>query len=438
LRLLSYQQTSLCKYIAYTTNFPDYFITDEGTGSLFKAVSAADVKLTSHFDSKMYFVAEQASEQIELVYMELQGTACENRKMIWQNRFSILRMLPPGQPGLVSKEPPVLGVIAGELLYLIQCKKTEVQLRATKKCYAQIPVLFNNKDYCLEPTTKIIHPFCKPMPCSKILVPAFEDDLGAWTAYGEGFRPIPEPLAFPTNMSWRTLNWKKLNDYSKGGFYETKDLEALMALLHRTGKVEAVNYIVSDHSEVTPNGRIIIDQDIYGMALRKYEDGFWRIVYWFRSFGNWISSFFGFYVLILLCKWVFNRLVDFEIFRHVMTMPMVILTLCCPAVARYQTQLIVHGGRNRRERAPSFNEVESSSKRNTQNETVMTSLSVQPLTQEREIPHYAIPHTRTSSAPTVERSSTFTGMTTFLNQSDTPPRAQPRIYPRAPDSSPNL
>jgi hypothetical protein len=47
--------------MAYTTNFPDYFITDEGTGSLFKTVSAADVKLTSHFDSKLYFVAEQAT-----------------------------------------------------------------------------------------------------------------------------------------------------------------------------------------------------------------------------------------------------------------------------------------------------------------------------------------------------------------------------------------
>ena len=81
---------------------------------------------------------------------------CENRRLIYENRLHIFSTLPPGRPGLLSRSPPVFGMVMGELIYLIKCKTVDVQLRPTETCFADIPVTFRGNDLCLDPSTKIL------------------------------------------------------------------------------------------------------------------------------------------------------------------------------------------------------------------------------------------------------------------------------------------
>ena len=347
LRLLTSEGTTLCGHTAAITNFKGYFIIDKSQKQYFKKVTASDVRLPALSDSKLFYLFETRGEEQRKAYMELQLQICSNKRQIIRNKLQILRMLPPGQPGLISFDPPVVGIVMGEIIYMLKCRKVEVKLRATKTCFAEIPIMYGTTEMCMDPMSKIVQPSCRPIPCSTILKPAFFDMRGQWTSYGTKFASIHTPADYPINSSFSTLTWKSITTYEDGGLYNPDDVKDMLELLYQNKKIETVNSIMTDHAHLDNRGGITIDSDIIGIVLDKYKNKLMQVFKTIQKIGNFISSFFGFYIMILLIKYVFNRAVDFATFRKLMSAPLMCIALLCPSVVRYRTGVEMHRRYNR-------------------------------------------------------------------------------------------
>ena len=342
LRFITYEATTVCGHRAVRTNFQGFYLVDASLSQYFKGVTLAGVSLPTQVDSKVFFLMGAREDDQKDLYLALQSKTCENKRAIIQNKLQLLRLLPPGKPGLVAHEPPIIALILGEVVYLLKCKLEEVQLRTTERCYAEIPVTHKGKKACLDPLTRVIQPDCRPLPCSRILRPAFKSATGQWITYGKTFSPMASPLSYPVNDSFIEWSWKELKTYAQGGIYNPSDVRDLMDLLHRTGRVETTTTVLTEHTQRNADGTYTLDADLTGIIVGKYKSALMRFFKTVQQVGNVISSFFGFYLMIIIIKYAFNRAVDIATFYNLMSIPLMCLTILCPAIARYRTGVEVH------------------------------------------------------------------------------------------------
>ena len=162
------------------------------------------------------------------------------------------------------------------------------------------------------------------------------DETGQWMTYGTKYQKMQTPRSYPINNSYSTFEWTSLKTYDQGGFYNPQDVRDLLELLHRNARVETVNAILTDHTQLSQGGGLTLDSDISGVILDRYTGFFMKIFKTIQKIGNFVSSLFGFYIIIMAIKFLFNRIVDFTTFRQILSAPMMCLTLLCPAIARYR------------------------------------------------------------------------------------------------------
>jgi hypothetical protein len=349
LRIITEGETTLCSHSAVDTNYEDFFLADASLEKYFKKMDAVDVRLNKQFDSKLAYATGAAADERRNIFLALQSDSCALKRKTIANRLEILRLLPPGKPGLVSNSPPVLGVVMGELIYLLKCQEVQVVLRSTETCYAEIPVTYRNKKICMDPRSKVIQPICRPIPCSSILRPAFADENNIWQTYGKKFERLKRnPKSYPINVTLTHINWYKLDTYNDGGLYDPKDVQSMLDMLHRSQKIETVTAILSDHSKLTNLNSLTLDSDITGIILEKYTSGFMRFIKTIQKVGNFVSSFFGLYVIFLAIKYIINRFMDLRTFKSILSVPLMCATLICPILARYHTQSAAHRADRRR------------------------------------------------------------------------------------------
>jgi len=331
-----------CSQTLYRTNYKGVVVTEATNAQYFKKVAPPNIDYLAHLDHKLYAANGFTQDEVKKIYKSIREEACKTRRMTWQNRFHLLGLVQPGRPGIVAIDPPILGIIAGELLYLIKCQAIQVTLRETKQCYIDIPVSHNNKSMCLEPVTRLLKPTCKTIPCNKIIRSAFRDDEGRWVEYHKTYNYITPPKYFPFNMTWYDPEFFKLTTLKHGGLYKKEDVNKLMQYLYRYDKVEEVTTKLAQRTELIGNEGMIIDQDIIGLINRHYLGFFGYLTSSFRTFGTYVSGFFGLYVIYGMIKYVFNRLVDFQVFSNVFTPLKVAAILLFPPLSRRYTYLKTH------------------------------------------------------------------------------------------------
>jgi len=342
LRFTIIGQISACSQILYVTNYEGVVLTESKNAQYFKKVVPPNIDHTMHMDQKIYAVNGFTQDEVKKIYKNVREQACKTRKMTWQNRFQFLGTVQPGRPGMISMNPPILGVIAGELLYLLKCKTIKVTLRETKACYVDIPVLQGKKPMCLEPVTRLLKPTCRTIPCNKIIRSAFRDDDGRWVEYHKSYNHISPPKEFVLNMTWYRPEFFKLRTLKHGGLYNRRDVQRFTEYLYRRDRTEEIMTKLAQQTDLLDDGEMVIDRDLIGLTRSHFSGFFGSIAAWLRNFGTYVSSFFGIYVIFLVIKYVFNRLVDFQVFRHILKPIRVLMILLCPPLGRRYTILKAH------------------------------------------------------------------------------------------------
>ena len=118
----------------------------------------------------------------------------------------------------------------GSVTYKFTCPQQQLEILASPKCFADIPVAGNHKHQALfvNPQTRVVRKHSTPMPCSTHF-PVVIQEGNLWLEL-----PSLRPVTPPTN--WSLLNeindeTPTLIDLSKGGLYTDSEIEAWEALL---------------------------------------------------------------------------------------------------------------------------------------------------------------------------------------------------------------
>lgn len=115
--------------------------------------------------------------QIKKMYYDLIKKQCELKKRVINNVLSIATICAEEFGYLIMQEPGFLGVVTGEVIYLIKCTQVDLKLQPTPNvCYEQLPVTHSNDPYFLSPRTRNIFRKGNTIHCDHRLPPMYKLD----------------------------------------------------------------------------------------------------------------------------------------------------------------------------------------------------------------------------------------------------------------------
>lgn len=137
----------ICGYTVFATEHLRLFILDTQPGRTFKAKSDTPVNnldIFAYINSKFVYVERHIRTQIKTMYYDIMQQKCELERQVLQNTLSLATLLPDEFAFRLMKAPGYMAMVAGEVVHVIKCILTEVQLRQTEKCYYDLPVTLSN------------------------------------------------------------------------------------------------------------------------------------------------------------------------------------------------------------------------------------------------------------------------------------------------------
>ena len=340
LYLLTHQDIILCGQPIASTNYPNYFIAHEEIAKDFRNATQTNTMFhTSSFEPS-YSHANTHPNTLREIYYTIQAESCDQQRKIWQQNYGIMQQLPTGQPALLATRPAVFGVTAGELLYFLKCRTVLVTYRKAKQCYTQLPIYYHGKQQCLDPRTRIIQETCTPTSCNPALTPGMSTINGVWFTYARSIRLISIPQPLPLTMSWNDVQWRDITNSTQTTY--NRDIQDILRLFHQANRIRTINNIIAQHTTLTNHSTMTINTDIHAITFNRYHTPIAKILFWITLLGDYLSPFIIIYSLFALIAYIFNRITDFMVFRHLLPKRQLLLLLCCPPMARFKTARAAH------------------------------------------------------------------------------------------------
>lgn len=307
------ERFSICGYPGYQSDHDQIFIleTSPGAGIIKDSeINAKDLDLLTYFNSKITVVEHHLNNQLSLLYHKLINELCKVEKSLLETRLISARINPHEFASNLMKTSGYTAVIAGEVIYIIQCKPSYVALAPSPRCYQEIPVSKDEVPMYMSPVTHILQRHGTQIECTPLLSAKYKFG-DEWYSMDGSIHQVTHPnkLSTETKTNWE---YKYLPNLMKSGFYDQKMVQKMHNMIYesedRRSSSVVLHRTISGYNADSQGFDFshLINENVFESTITKY----WHKILSMTTFvGQFTSSLVGFWLMGKLLKFVIDSMV---------------------------------------------------------------------------------------------------------------------------------
>lgn len=311
------ENLQICGYPGYESDHNQIFILETSPGTRIirnTEINVKELDLMTYFNSKMTVVEHHLGNQLTLLYLKMVNEICKVEKSLLETRLISARIYPQEFASNLMKSSGYTAVIAGEVIYIIQCKPAYVTLAPSPRCYQEIPVAKDNVSMYMSPVTHVLQRTGTQIECTPLLPAKFKFGTEWYSMDGRIHRvPSPNRLSTEIETTWK---YDYLPDLMAVGIYDEKNLKRMHDMIYESEDRRSSAVVV--HRTLSGNNADsqrfdfsnFIDENVIESTINKYWSKFMN---WTTFVGQVTSSLVGFWLIGKLLKFVIDSLVHCRI-----------------------------------------------------------------------------------------------------------------------------
>lgn len=294
--------STICGSPAVMAQSPHIHIIESVTGK-FRLKKTAQMS-TRSLDMKVFysmnlaFIYNSIAEELNEMYNQISHSRCVSDHKIALNALYLSRLDAANIGVLLLKKEGIYGRIMGQVAHLIQCEAQRVQLRATKECYNDIPIIYNNKDMYLSPLSKIIKSTGNEITCGGTLTAHFKFNNTWYAKQGENYVIAKNPTEIIISPE-KKYSFTRIKGVGEKGIFSSDELERYRESLEEPlmGESAQNSFIRRFHQEAINErfkfAEAIAMEDyatVRSFIIKHILD---NIMTKIQAFGNFFACIFG-------------------------------------------------------------------------------------------------------------------------------------------------
>lgn len=189
-----------------------------------KTISPQNTDLLAYVNTKFVYVENFFKSTITSLYNDIIKKQCDLERKILEQRLTLASSSISDFAYLMGGGPGFTAVKTGEIIYLIKCKKINVEISKKNACFNELPVLYNNKTFFMAPKTHILQKLGTQIDCNMLLPPGFNLD-GDWFGILPNIQEIKKPQKLKPSTTW-TWSYKSPEFLMNAGIYTQDTMKA--------------------------------------------------------------------------------------------------------------------------------------------------------------------------------------------------------------------
>nr|QXV86438.1 glycoprotein [Chuviridae sp.] len=314
--------TILCGSHGFITEHPKLLIL-QGTPNSFSlkthALSSTDIDQFLYVNSKFVYMERHFQGQLDSLYYNLITKICDLKHQQLKQLSSLAYIDPEVFAWAYTGKPGVTALMAGEVVYLMQCKPKPMVFRSVDRCYLEIPVNNSGVVGYLRPRTRIFIRYGTEVACNPLTPTMFKMGLH-WVQLSPqpSVTQDPKTLSDDDHNSW---SYSPSTHLMTAGLYTTDILQEYSARLLYPMERSAIQNIIG----ATSTGQ---DMDIQDINLKGFvtpnfveeieKTASQRVWGWYNTIVMHTSGFVGIYLICRLVLWtvafILNCKVLYDVF----------------------------------------------------------------------------------------------------------------------------
>jgi hypothetical protein len=311
------QEVLVCGHKGYSSDHKHIFIVEVmGSKGIFDNFQSdpKNLDLFTYFNSKITIIEHHIQQQISSLYQSLLVDICKVEKSLLETRIILARINPSEFASNLMKSSGYTAVIAGEVIYIIQCKPVYVTLRSDDKCYQEIPVVYSSVDMYLGSVTRIIQRHATEIECTPLLPAKFMFG-GKWYSMDGRLREVVGPNTISSDIS-QNWTYEYLPSLMSTGLYDSKNVDKMHDMIYENDDRRSASVVVhrtlagSSTNDQGFNFGNIMSETVIETTIAKYWH---KVMSWTNYVGNLTSSVLGLWVIGKLIKFLIDTVVHGQI-----------------------------------------------------------------------------------------------------------------------------
>lgn len=151
--------TQICGSVAYQTEHPKLLIvTDTGSGFYLNLLKkkTTNLDMFTYMNSKFVYLEREVETNMNNLYTTIMTQQCLTKRQTLLLQLTIAKMDPVEFAYIYTGEAGYSATRLGEILYVVKCQTVPVTIRATQRCYHELPISYNNRSMFISPKTRLI------------------------------------------------------------------------------------------------------------------------------------------------------------------------------------------------------------------------------------------------------------------------------------------
>lgn len=313
----AFDKTDACGHTVWRTDHPKIFIYEvENNHIVFtnKMTGGKDLDIFTYFNSKVNMLESHIQRQLERLYDDLYQDICKLEQKVLGTQLILAKIYPNDFATDLMRQDGYTAVVAGEVIYLIQCKPVYVILERSDACYHEIPVKLGTTTMYMTPMTRILQKEGNQVECSPFLASKYKFGDKWYTIDGR-IREAPSPEVLRSDMK---ANWTytHIPDLMKSGIYTRDQIEQMKTVIYDTSmQRSATTYLkhMLEGKDVRSHAfdvRHMLPDSVVESAVQRYWMRFLGFASWL---GHLTTAIIGFYMIAKIVKFLIDTVIHGKI-----------------------------------------------------------------------------------------------------------------------------
>jgi hypothetical protein len=265
----------------------------------------------TYFNSKMSLIEHHMQDQLQSLYKNIIQNMCQLEKTLLETRLVLARLNPTEFASQLMKSQGYTAVVAGEVLYVIQCKIVYVTIQHQTTCYQEIPVSYNGDLRYLGAVTRVLQRHGTEIECTPLLSAKFH--FGSkWYSMDGRLREVPNPETLSSDLD-NKWSFDNLPNLMSSGLYDNDSVSKMKEMIYENDDRRSASVVVHRTLSGFPSDsrgfdfKHIITDNLIESSITEYWNKLTTMTSWL---GSITSSILGIW---MICK-VIKFLIDTDIY----------------------------------------------------------------------------------------------------------------------------